>query len=214
MASSISYSALSFSPNYSIPRVTPPNENEEKDDSLSRRNVKLSTTEVFDKIRPLICSIYSSMGESSGFFISLKGTTAILTAAHNIPIENRDGRGQFTTDFIQVNYDRTNTPYFPTSFPGLVQEHARILDLYAMKIELEAKTSPVLPNHVQLKEGMKVYFAGYPLGQDTVTFHKGTISSISENQGIRRFTIDGTVVPGNSGSPVVIQCEGNLSHSR
>jgi hypothetical protein len=57
---------------------------------------------------------------------------------------------------------------------------------------------------------MKVYFAGYPLGQDTVTFHKGIISSITEDQGIKRFTIDGTVVPGNSGGPVVIQYEGKL----
>jgi len=177
----------------SIPQEYFLEEREEKSSSLYRRDVepKLSNSHVFDKIRPLVCSINSSKGESSGFFINHRGT--LLTVAHNIPEENANERVQFTTDYVQIDYGIQGNPYFSQPSDGIVQGHAKVLDLYSMesKIQLpESSIIPVLPEDMQLQEGMKVYFAGYPLGQDTVTFHKGTISSIIEDQGIKRFTID------------------------
>jgi len=177
----------------SIPQEYFLEEREEKSSSLYRRDVepKLSNSHVFDKIRPLVCSINSSKGESSGFFINHRGT--LLTVAHNIPEENANERVQFTTDYVQIDYGIQGNPYFSQPSDGIVQGHAKVLDLYSMesKIQLpESSIIPVLPEDIQLQEGMKVYFAGYPLGHDTVTFHKGTISSIIEDQGIKRFTIE------------------------
>lgn len=192
----------------SIPQIPPTSG--EPQQRFFGSDKKLSTPSIFDKIRPLMCSINSTVGESSGFFIG-KGT--ILTVAHNIPMEKVEGKDRFTTDYVQIDSAHQHKPYFPKSSDGIVQEHAKALDLYAIEHEIQLSDLneiPILSAEIPLKEGMKVYFAGYPLGQDTVTFHKGTISSITENQGIRRFTIDGTVVPGNSGGPVVIQHEGKI----
>ncbi|WP_075883964.1 S1 family peptidase [Candidatus Protochlamydia sp. W-9] len=181
-------------------------------DREERSRIDLSTAQVFDKMRPLICSINSTIGEASGFFIDHEGT--ILTAAHNIPEEEINGVSQFIVDYLQINYGHQEQAYFPTSNPDIIQQHAKALDLYSIKLDSHKiqpeEVIPFLPETIQLKEGMKVYFAGYPLGQDKVTFHKGIISSITENQGIKRFTIDGTVVPGNSGGPVLIQDNGQV----
>lgn len=50
-----------------------------------------------------------------------------------------------------------------------------------------------------IRGGETVYFGGFPLTQRTFTFHKGMVSSVDPNQ----FTVDGTVVKGNSGGPIV-----------
>lgn len=52
--------------------------------------------------------------------------------------------------------------------------------------------------------GEKVYFGGFPLTQNRFTFHKGMVSSTGESE----FTIDGTIVPGNSGGPIIKVEEG------
>ena len=47
--------------------------------------------------------------------------------------------------------------------------------------------------------GEKLFFGGFPLTQNLFTFHKGMVSSVSDGH----FTVDGTVVAGHSGSPIV-----------
>ena len=208
----MAHSSSNFSP---VGTLSPPTDYsmmaEAKSTSSTEKDIehKLSTSKVFEKIRPLICSINSIIGESSGFVF--KGT--LLTVAHNIPIEKRDDKHKFTTTYVQVHHSSREKPYFPKASDDIIEEHAKALDLFSMKSEIllsESDVIPVLPDEIQLKEGIKVYFAGYPLGHDKVTFHKGTISSVSECKGIKRFTIDGTVVPGNSGGPVVIQHQGKV----
>jgi V8-like Glu-specific endopeptidase len=198
-------STSSQSTNLSIPPSFPESKEE-------KSRADLSTAQVFAKIRPLICSINSTIGEASGFFINHEGT--ILTAAHNIPQEKVNEAFRFTTDYVQINYAHQERAYFPCSTPDIIQQHAEALDLYSIRLDdhriKQEDIIPFLPKEISLTEGMKVYFAGFPLGQDKVTFHKGIISSITENQGITRFTIDGTVVPGNSGGPVVIQHQGRV----
>ncbi len=54
--------------------------------------------------------------------------------------------------------------------------------------------------------GDEIYFAGFPVGQNKPVIHKGAISSIDE----KTFTIDGTVIRGNSGGPVVLSQRGKL----
>ncbi len=173
----------------------------ESENSPTPSQNKLSAVDIFDKMRPLMCSVISTVGESSGFFID---KDVVLTAAHNVPIRN----GKFLPDLLQIEHKET--PTHPQQLPSTNEIHAKILDLYPMKTDcaIADELIPLLPDNVELKEGMKVYFAGYPLGQDTVTFHRGMISSISKIDNIREFTIDGTVVPGNSGGPVVVKYEG------
>ncbi len=171
---------------------------------------KLSTMEVFDRIRPLLCSLNSTLGEFSGFFLDKE---TILTATHSIPFNSEDRL--FAMEYVQVSYPQQEKPYFPEPSDGIIKDHAVELDVFSMKSEAQLEKEEVdpiklLPDDLFLQEGMKVYFAGYPLGQGKATFHKGIVSSISEDRGTRRFTIDGTVVPGNSGGPVVTQFDGKV----
>lgn len=173
--------------------------------------VKMAAEEVFEKIQSIVFPLVSKLGESSSFCIDREGT--LLTVAHNVPLETVSQEELSTTDGVQVFLGDAAKPHFPDPIEGIVHQHAKTLDLFLMRSDIqltEEKVIPMLPESIRLKVGMKVYFAGYPLGQKSLTFHKGIISSITENEGIRRFTIDGTVVPGNSGGPVVVQIDGEL----
>lgn len=161
---------------------------------------KLSTSDIYDKIRPLMCSINTPLGEASGFLLDKDGT--VLTVAHNILFNN--------PNFVQLNYNNSSpVTLFPSPLKFLNQNNAKILDLFALQTNISMNdVLPFLPEAIKLHEGMKVYFAGFPLGHEKITFHKGVISSLNNDQGIEEFTIDGTVVPGNSGGPVVVLHEG------
>jgi V8-like Glu-specific endopeptidase len=184
------------------------NEHIQSSCNLQERPIsKLSTSQIFDRIRPLICSVDSELGEASGFLLNKTGT--MLTVAHNLPRDD----GKFSIEAVQINASPEDMPYFPSVTYGLNEEKAIDLDICSLESGMrssELETIPLLPEDIKLREGMKVYFAGYPLGQSVVTFHKGIISSIKVEENINRFTIDGTVVPGNSGGPVLIQEEGNI----
>ena len=51
--------------------------------------------------------------------------------------------------------------------------------------------------------GQKIYFAGFPFGTRYPVVHKGYISSVQKGGESDQFTMDGTVVQGHSGGPVV-----------
>ena len=163
----------------------------------------MPTHEVYNLMRPIICSINTSLGESSGFFLTNK---VVLTVAHNVPFNQ--------LDFVQINYKEPNGMNYTIANKiksiDYNPENAKATDLFAFAIDNVRQVLPRLPNHVKLYEGMNVYFAGFPLGNDKITFHQGSISSLSNDQGIEEFTIDGTVVPGNSGGPVVAIHEDQL----
>lgn len=93
-------------------------------------------------------------------------------------------------------------------------EKCRKLDIIALqpKVSIQESAFQTISDDFVLKEGMKVYFGGYPLSQSSITFGKGFISSIEidSESGVRHFTIDGTSAAGNSGSPIFIQYEGNV----
>lgn len=170
--------------------------------SISQGGDRYATQEVFRRLKPLICSVQSAAGEATGFWMD---KNVILTVRHNIP--------NGSTDTVQVQWGDPEKPFFCRPKDEMVDQHSQMLDLYCMETVREIgqdQLIPTLPDNIPLEEGMKVYFAGYPLGQDQITLHKGTISSITVEDGIRHFTIDGTVVPGNSGGPVVIQHAGQL----
>ncbi|MCB1084912.1 MAG: trypsin-like peptidase domain-containing protein, partial [Chlamydiia bacterium] len=165
---------------------------------------KLTTSEVYDRMRPLICTIATTRGVSTGFIGS--GDGRVVTVMHSLLFKN----GQASADDLWVG--NQGTPYFPTFLKCNPHNGVRLdMCVFEAKIPIDM-SAPIefLPDTFVLKEGMKVYFAGYPLSQSVETFHKGRISSVSIENGIRYFTIDGTVVPGNSGGPVVIQIDGKL----
>ncbi len=59
--------------------------------------------------------------------------------------------------------------------------------------------------------GQKIYFSGFPFGQDQPVVHRGYISSTSIVDDSDFFTIDGTVVQGHSGGPVIVVQEDRLN---
>ncbi len=164
----------------------------------STGQTKLSTSEMYNQIRPLMCSINTPLGEASGFLLK---EGVVLTVAHNILFEE--------PNLIQLNHSSSDNPFFPSHLPSINQENAKVLDMFAFQTNIKMdRVLPILPEGAQLYEGMKVYFAGFPLGHEKITFHKGVISSLSHDQNIAEFTIDGTIVPGNSGGPVIALHEG------
>ncbi len=154
---------------------------------------KPTTSDVFNLIRPLLCAVTSPLGESSGFLLTKNGT--MVTVAHNVPLND---------PVVQLDLAGAINPLFPEPIKSINPKNAIALDLYAFETGIEVGSAlPILPEAVKLHEGMKVFFAGFPFGHEKITFHKGVISSLTTTQGVVEFTIDGTVVPGNSGGPVV-----------
>lgn len=172
---------------------------------------KLDKVEVFDQMRSKICLVNGKNGRTSGFFINKEGL--LVTAFHCLSTTTLPNN-QFSVnpDELTVAYcGRNYSVGFP---PGFNASRAKELDLCLLKIKCEESVATdyfeLLPSFASIKEGMKTYFAGFPLTQTSITFHTGSISSIFEKNNAKHFTIDGTVVPGNSGGPVIIQNECNL----
>ena len=170
--------------------------------------IKLSTIEVFRQMANKMCLIEGEQSKSSGFFCTCNQEEFIVTVFHvvskNPPLN--DYSLEHTTMKIQ---ERKYKVLYPKDFNFTRAEQ---LDICLLKPEQEMMLScfNLLPDSQPIVEGMKVYFAGYPLTLSNITFHKGTISGVFRKNGIEYFTIDGTVVPGNSGGPVVVQIEGKL----
>ncbi|NGX43324.1 MAG: hypothetical protein K940chlam7_01619, partial [Chlamydiae bacterium] len=108
---------------------------------------------------------------------------------------------------ITVKYDSRNYS---------VQWHMGFISTFTQRTDIDLALLQIVPSiptphflHVQksiseLHIGTDIYFAGYPLNQTTLTFHKGMVSSFPPHvNGINHFTIDGTIVKGNSGGPVI-----------
>ncbi|MCP5491451.1 MAG: trypsin-like peptidase domain-containing protein [Chlamydiales bacterium] len=90
-------------------------------------------------------------------------------------------------------------------------EVARKVDLVLFKV-IGLKSPDyfeTLPPDETLDVGEEVYFGGFPLHMSNPAFHKGFISSKQEVDGRLYYTIDGTVVPGHSGGPVVVNKGGS-----
>ena len=76
-------------------------------------------------------------------------------------------------------------------------------DLALLKFESSQKPLS-LSDILEVKEGTKVLFSGYPLMLQDLTTHQGIISAITKDiSGITTYLIDGTVNSGNSGCPLL-----------
>lgn len=76
------------------------------------------------------------------------------------------------------------------------------------------RTGKKIPPISEIEEepmiGEKVYFGGYPLTQQVYTFSTGMLSAVTSSEARTCFVIEAPVAPGNSGSPVFIQRNGQI----
>lgn len=190
---------------------------------------KLDSTEIFEKMKNNICFFRTPSGNASGFFLNKE---LVVTAFHCIcpdgfKLELENERIKLDANTLKVEFKQKE---YSLSFIRPIEDDyyddqedlmdfvfldkAQELDLIAFSSdeEVEGDFFKIIPEDFVLKEGMKVYLAGFPLSQTIPTFHRGIISSIKkDSQGnSMSFTIDGTIVAGNSGGPVLIQHEGEL----
>jgi hypothetical protein len=158
-----------------------------------------------------MCLIEGPNGKVSGFFINETGLLA--TTFHCLTkTQLQDGGFSINSDELRVIHNgQRYKVQFPPDFDF---SKADFFDLCLLQVNFPEPTKTscfdLLPPEIPINEGMKTYFAGFPLTQSVITCHKGLISSIFHANNTQYFTIDGTVVPGNSGGPVVIQHQGVL----
>jgi len=178
-------------------------------------HAKLSKVEVFAELKKNICSVTIDGTKSSGFFLSSDIAISTFHSATGMFMHHHtNGKVSVDNEAISVRYDGEDSAgsvYYADHKPKDMLDKSIQLDLLGIKVE-NTKDKKVFPLiDFELKEGMTVYYGGFPLSQSVVTLHKGTISSIDSTQdGVSYFTIDGTVVPGNSGGPVLVQKDGEL----
>ncbi len=171
---------------------------------------KLTKVEVFAELKKNICSVTIDGTKSSGFFLSNDVAISTFHSATGMFMHHHtNGKVSVDNEAISVRYDgegSAGSVYYADHEPKDMLEKSMQLDLLGIKVE-NTKDKKVFPLiDFELKEGMTVYYGGFPLSQNVVTLHKGTISSIdSTKDGVNYFTVDGTVVPGNSGGPVLVQ---------
>lgn len=159
---------------------------------------------VFNSMRGLVRRIFTLVGETplteaTGFFLE---RDVVVTVAHN-SLAN----GILQSTCYQEDTQRLMLE--PAEEMNL--RNAQALDMLCFCSEIDLPEEGLLsevPDEFVIEEGMEVYYAGFPYGRNKITFHKGMISSVSEEKGFREFTIDGTVVHGNSGGPVVVLIDG------
>jgi len=177
---------------------------------------KLSKVEIFREMKKSICSIEVGTTCSSGFFLNEKIVISTFHSAEGIVVEDDDGSLKANDVAIKIFFNGERCKGTPFKGSNSSEDHffkkAFGFDLVSFNADSynEGSSFPIID--FDLEEGMAVYFGGFPLSQKIATFHKGMISSISggTNGVPQHFTIDGTVVPGNSGGPVLVQKEGKL----
>lgn len=167
----------------------------------------LTRKEIYSKISKMICQVETDHGKATGFNV---GGNLIAVPYHVLSFDrvNMDGGEiRYKARPIRCVYD--GVVYSAEAV--FANDNSATLDcaIYRVKDVDFLKLDELLLYEGEIKAGEEVYFAGFPLTQTAPTFHSGTISSISDDD-FSSFTIDGTVVPGNSGGPVFILDNGVL----
>ena len=167
----------------------------------------LTRKEIYNKISKTICQVETDHGKATGICV---GENLIAVPYHVLsldPVNMGDGKSGLKARPIRCVYDGVVYPAVAVVANDIsVQLDCaiyRITDADFPKLD----GLPVFGGEIEA--GEEVYFAGFPLTQTAPTFHSGSISSVS-NDDFSCFTIDATVVPGNSGGPVFISDKGVL----
>lgn len=165
---------------------------------------KISKKTIYQQIDSVLCRVRSSKGPATGFLI---GHGLICVPFHlverKIIRQIDDRRAEFQLSPIECIYQGVS---YNAYFHSIDLDTATNLDCAIFRIE-DPDIFPAWDLELpvgEIEPGEKVYFGGFPLTQEIPTFHSGTVSSVSNKAGLSTFTIDATVVPGNSGGPVFV----------
>jgi S1-C subfamily serine protease len=156
---------------------------------------RLDYSNVIERIKPSIVFIVCfdkdgrNQGSGSGFIFLKKNV--VITCNHVI----KDASA------ISVKFsDSTDGSFITAKVAVRDEEH----DLVLLKVSGIEKEPLKLANIDDIKEGMPIIFAGYPLNIASLTTHRGMLSAIAtDDAGITTYLIDGTVNAGNSGCPLM-----------
>jgi hypothetical protein len=165
---------------------------------------KISKKTIYQQIDNVLCRVRSSKGPATGFLI---GQGLICVPFHLLELKEIGVVDERTKkyDVVPIECIYQGVSYI-ANYHSLSLQTAFDLDCAIFRIEdpdLFPVTDLELPVG-EIEPGEKVYFGGFPLTQEIPTFHSGTVSSVSNKAGLSTFTIDATVVPGNSGGPVFV----------
>ncbi|MCX6792293.1 MAG: serine protease [Candidatus Gottesmanbacteria bacterium] len=152
-------------------------------------------TKIIEKVKPSIALVFvikngKIVSKGSGFVYSSKGI--LVTCNHVISFP-----------------DSGVTIKFPNS-EDLIDARVAIRDeehdLALLKFE-KSSINPLRQADIKVvKEGMPVFFSGYPLSLTALTTHQGILSAIIKDAtGSETYLIDGTVNAGNSGCPLMTE---------
>lgn len=160
-----------------VPPVTP-----------QKSTVKLSNSEIIEKVKPAVVYIQTSDGSGSGMIIESNGY--VLTNAHVV--------SDFSTAKIKLSDGRL--------FIGSVVGRDENIDLALLRINADNLPIVVLGDSSidVLKQGDEVFTLGYPFGlEGDVSFKEGTISRRISDNGATYLETSAEIHPGNSGGPLV-----------
>ena len=129
------------------------------------------------------------IGTGTGFVYQEYGT--VVTCAHVVSEDGVD---------IMLRFSDEDDP-MPAKVVLLDSEH----DIALLSFDdAEKRKTPLEYDDTDVAEGKAIIFSGYPLGINDLTTHQGIISSkINDDLGMERYSIDGSVNPGNSGGPLM-----------
>lgn len=174
---------------------------------LGETSVKeLTVHEVYEKVAASVCKVVWKTNkdsfESTGSFVQYPDEKIhVLTCFHGNSVNWQE---------IEIVFEEKSFKGASLS-RGLRTSLAQSRDLCLLRVPgLKISDAPgyfTITQDPSFRPGDDVYFAGFLAGQNKPVIHKGTISSRDE----KTFTIDGTVIRGNSGSPVVLIQEGRLT---
>lgn len=145
------------------------------------------------KIKPSIALVFAIdptnrvYGKGSGFVID---SGLLVTCNHVVSAQNANILIQFPNSEEKI----------PAKVVIRDEEH----DLALLKFDKKEIKPLKICKQEEIKEGMHVIFAGYPLDLLSLTTHQGILSAITKDDtGNTVYLIDGTVNSGNSGCPLM-----------
>ena len=129
-------------------------------------------------------------GKGSGFIY--QKSNLVVTCAHVV--------GDVGGGTINLQFPDSPDVFLPAKVVITDHEH----DIALLKFEPDRNRKFLNISQEESKEGMQVMFSGYPFELMSLTTHQGIISSIViDPTGMKSYSIDGTVNPGNSGGPLM-----------
>ena len=153
-----------------------------------KSTIKLSNSEIIEKVKPAVVYIQTSDGSGSGMIIENNGY--VLTNAHVV--------SGFNTAKIKLSDGRL--------FIGSVVGRDEKIDIALLKIQGENLSIVSLGNSSTdtLKQGDEVFTLGYPFGlEGDVSFKEGTVSRRFSDGDTTYVETSAEIHPGNSGGPLV-----------